>query len=33
MAVNVKVFYIYTCFNGVPIQEWINIYKAVYTSH
>ncbi len=29
MAVNEKVNYIYTCFNGVPIKEWINIYKAV----
>ncbi len=29
MAVNEKVFYIYTCFNGVAIKEWINIYKAV----
>ncbi len=29
MAVNDKVIYIYTCFNGVAIKEWINIYKAV----
>ncbi len=29
MAVNEKVNYIYTCFNGVAIKEWINIYKAV----
>ncbi len=29
MAVNEKVIYIYTCFNGVAIKEWINIYKAV----
>ncbi len=29
MAVNKKVIYIYTCFNGVAIQEWINIYKTV----
>ncbi len=28
MAVNEKVIYIYTCFNGVAIQEWINIYQA-----
>ncbi len=28
MAVNEKVIYIYTCFNGA-IKEWINIYKAV----
>ncbi len=26
---NEKVIYIYTCFNGVAIKEWINIYKAV----
>ncbi len=26
---NEKVNYIYTCFNGVAIKEWINIYKAV----
>ncbi len=25
MALNVKVIYIYTCFNGVAIKEWINI--------
>ncbi len=29
MAVNEKVNYIYTCFNGEAIKEWINIYKAV----
>ncbi len=29
MAMNEKVIYIYTCFNGVAIQEWINIYKGV----
>ncbi len=29
MAVNEKVNYIYTCFNGVAIEEWINIYNAV----
>ncbi len=29
MAVNEKVIDIYTCFNGVAIKEWINIYKAV----
>ncbi len=29
MAVNEKVIYIYTCFNGVAIKEWITIYKAV----
>ncbi len=29
MDVNEKVIYIYTCFNGVAIKEWINIYKAV----
>ncbi len=29
MAVNEKVIYIYTYFNGVAIKEWINIYKAV----
>ncbi len=29
MAVNEKVIYIYTFFNGVSIKEWINIYKAV----
>ncbi len=29
MAVIEKVNYIYTCFNGVAIKEWINIYKAV----
>ncbi len=29
MSVNEKVIYIYTCFNGVDIQEWINIYKAM----
>ncbi len=29
VAVNEKVIYIYTCFNGVAITEWINIYKAV----
>ncbi len=29
MAVNEKVIYIYTCFNGVDITEWININKAV----
>ncbi len=29
MAVNEKVIYIYTCFNGVAIKEWINIFKAV----
>ncbi len=29
MAVNEKVNYIYTCFNGVATKEWINIYKAV----
>ncbi len=29
MAVNEKVNYIYTCFNGMAIEEWINIYKAV----
>ncbi len=29
MAVNQKVIYIYTCFNGVAIKECINIYKAV----
>ncbi len=28
MVVNEKVNYIYTCFNGVAIKEWINIYKA-----
>ncbi len=26
---NEKVIYIHTCFNGVAIQEWINIYKVV----
>ncbi len=29
MAMNEKLIYIYTCFNGVAIKEWINIYKAV----
>ncbi len=29
MAVNENVIYIYTCFNGVAIKEWINIYNAV----
>ncbi len=29
MAVNEKVIYIYLCFNGVGIKEWVNIYKAV----
>ncbi len=29
IAVNEKVIYIYTSFNGVAIKEWINIYKAV----
>ncbi len=29
MAVNEKVNYVYICFNGVAIKEWINIYKAV----
>ncbi len=29
VAVNEKVIYIYTCFNGVTIWEWINIYEAV----
>ncbi len=29
MAVNEKVIYIYTCFNGGAIKEWIKIYKAV----
>ncbi len=28
MVVNDKVIYIYTCFNGVAIQEWINIHKS-----
>ncbi len=27
MAVNEKVNYIYTCFNGVTIKELLNIYK------
>ncbi len=29
MAVNEKLIYIYTCFNGVVMKEWININKAV----
>ncbi len=29
MPVNEKVIHIYTCFNGVAIKEWINIYKDV----
>ncbi len=29
IAVNERVNYIYTCFNGVAIKEWINICKAV----
>ncbi len=29
MAVNEKVVYIYTYFNGVAIKEWINIYKLI----
>ncbi len=29
MAVNGKVIYIYICFYGVAIKEWINVYKAV----
>ncbi len=34
MVLKEKEIYIYTCFNGVLIKEWINIYKAVrvYTS-
>ncbi len=28
MSLNEKVIYIYTCFNGVAVKEWINIYKA-----
>ncbi len=32
MTVNEKVIYIYTCFNGVAIKEWINIYKDVIES-
>ncbi len=29
MAGNEKVNYIYTCFKGVAIKEWIIIYNAV----
>ncbi len=29
MAVNEKEIYIYTCFNGVALKDWINIFKAV----
>ncbi len=29
MALNEKVFHIYTCFNGVAIHDWINIYNAL----
>ncbi len=29
MDVNEKVIFIYSCFNGIAIKEWINIYKAV----
>ncbi len=29
MAVNEKVIYFDTCFNGVDIKAWIKIYKAV----
>ncbi len=29
IVVNQKEIHIYTCFNGLAIKEWINIYKAV----
>ncbi len=29
MSVNEKVIFSYTCFNGVPIREWVHICKTV----